>query len=88
MNTKMTRIKPAQEPQTPNMARKGEFPNRVGLNSPCISETDVAKADGALGEERRETAKREKLIEDEGPTRGAVDVCQRPKEEDEDEWTA
>ena len=27
----------------------------------------------------------EKPIEDEGPVRGEVDVCQRPKEEDEDE---
>lgn len=47
----MTRIKPAQEPQTPNMARKGEFLERVGLDFPCFSEADVAEAGGAPGGE-------------------------------------
>jgi len=64
---------------------EGEFLDRVALDSPCFSETDVAEADGTPGEERRETAKRDKPIEDEGPARSEVDVCQRPKEEHEDE---
>ena len=46
----------------------------MGLKSPCFSETDVAEADGAPDEKRRETAKSKKT----GPR---FDVFQRPKEE-------
>jgi hypothetical protein len=44
------------------MARR-EFLDRVNLDFPCFSETNVAEADGAPGKERRETTKREKPIE-------------------------
>ena len=64
---------------------EGEFLDRMALDLPCFSETNVAETDGAPREECRETAKREKPVEDEGPARGEVDVCQKPKEEDEDE---
>ena len=64
---------------------EGKFLDRVALNSPCFSETDVAEADGAPGEKCRETAERDQPIEDEGPARTEVDVRQRPKEEHEDE---
>ena len=51
MSTKMTRIKPAQEPQAPNTARKGSSSIEWPWNSQRFSETSVAEVDGAPGEE-------------------------------------